>query len=110
MPDPCGRLTIGELQRRIVEVCRIVYVGKESNRIEEVDDGVLHDEAEYLNIYQDPRRDPWISETPPALKQISTARLTKALGIARRTAKRWKRGEDRPRSRERSKLNELLDG
>ncbi|HEY6202487.1 MAG TPA: hypothetical protein VI056_05540 [Candidatus Limnocylindria bacterium] len=77
---------------------RIVYAGKESNRLDEVDAGVLHDEAEYLNVYKEPRRDPWVIETLPVLKRISTGDLIRALKVGRSTAKRWKAGQARPRS------------
>jgi hypothetical protein len=109
-PDgqPCGRLTVGELRRRIVEVGRIVYVGKESNRIEEIDAGVLHDEAEYLNVYQDPRRDPWITEVRPALQRISTGELQRSLKIGRSTAKRWKAGQARPRGKTLESVHRLV--
>lgn len=104
----CGRLTIGELQRRTIEVGRIVYVGKESNRIEEVDAGVLHDEAEYLNVYPDPRRDPWLTEVLPTLRRVPTAELMKTLAVGRSTAKRWKAGKARPRPRDAAKVHALL--
>jgi hypothetical protein len=99
-PDgsPCGPLTTGELQRRMIHVGRIVYVGKESNRLEEVDAGVLHDEAEFLNVYKDPRRDPWITELMPKLQEIPTAKLMQAVKVGRSTAKRWKAGQARPRA------------
>jgi hypothetical protein len=108
-PDggPCGRLTIGELRRRSIDVGAIVYVGKESNRLEEADAGVLHDEAEYLSVYEDPRRDPWIREVVPALRQIATADLMGVLNVSRSTVKRWKAGQARPRGALRETVRQL---
>jgi hypothetical protein len=98
-PDggPCGRLTVGELGRLRVEAGRIVYVGKESNRLEEVEAGVLHDEPEFLNMYHDPRRDSWVKEVLPLLRGLPTAQLVRELGVSRSTVKRWKAGQSRPR-------------
>jgi hypothetical protein len=82
----------------------IVYVGKESNRIEEAQAGVLHDEPEFPNVYKDPRRDPWHTDVVPALRTMGTAELQKRFGITRSTAKRWKRGESQPNA---TRINEV---
>src|SRR6202022_2512019 len=39
---PCGKQTVGLLQRRHVRIDQIKYVGKESNNLEEVDAGLMH--------------------------------------------------------------------
>ena len=72
-------------------------VGRESNRLEEVAAGVLRDEPEYLSVYHDPQRDPWLREIVLALAAMPTKDLMRELGVGRSTVKRWKRGEDRPR-------------
>src|SRR5437660_5582291 len=38
---PCGKQTIGLLQRRHVRVEQIKYIGKESNRLEDVESGMI---------------------------------------------------------------------
>lgn len=38
--DPCGKQTVGLLQRRHVTIDHIRYIGKESNRLEDVDAGM----------------------------------------------------------------------
>ncbi len=37
----------------------IVYIGKESNRLEDVQAGIVHGVDEVLTEYPDPRHDPW---------------------------------------------------
>ena len=39
---PSGKQTIGLLRRRHVRVERIIYIGRESNRLEEIEAGILH--------------------------------------------------------------------
>jgi len=53
----CGKQTIGLLYRRHIEIDRVVYIGKESNRLEDVESGMIQDEDEVYTEYPDPRRD-----------------------------------------------------
>jgi hypothetical protein len=39
---PSGRQTIGLLQRRHIRVGQIIYIGKESNKLEEIELGIVH--------------------------------------------------------------------
>jgi hypothetical protein len=93
----CGPETRGLLQRRHVGVHRIRYVGKESNQIEEVDAGIVHDLDEVSLEYRDPRRDPWWTDGLPRLRQMSTAVVARELSVAPSTVKRWKSGRHMPR-------------
>lgn len=40
--QPSGRQTIGLLRRRNIRVEKIIYIGKESNRLEEIESGIVH--------------------------------------------------------------------
>jgi hypothetical protein len=40
--DPCGKQTIGLLQRRHIQIDQIKPIGKESNNLEEVESGLEH--------------------------------------------------------------------
>ncbi len=57
-PDgqPCDRATVGLLRRRPVTGITIDYVGKESNRLEDVQAGVVHDPKDVLTVIPNPRR------------------------------------------------------
>jgi hypothetical protein len=55
--EPCGRHTVGLLQRRPVEVLWVRAIGKESNRLEEVDAGIEHEWDEVRNVYPNPQQD-----------------------------------------------------
>lgn len=39
---PCGKRTVGLLQRRPVTLGELVHIGKETNRLEEVEQGLVH--------------------------------------------------------------------
>ncbi len=57
-PDalPCGKRTIGLLQRRPVILGELVYIGKETNRLEEVEQGLVHDWDEVQLVFREPPR------------------------------------------------------
>lgn len=42
MENPAAKQTFGLLRRRHVQVERIIYIGKESNRLKEIEAGVIH--------------------------------------------------------------------
>jgi hypothetical protein len=48
--NACGKQTIGLLQRRHIAVDRVIYIGKESNRLEDAEAGMIHDDGE---VYTD---------------------------------------------------------
>ena len=52
--EACGPGTVGDLQRRAVHVGRIRYIGKESNQLEDVETGLVHDPDEVSTEYVDP--------------------------------------------------------
>ena len=77
---PCApKQTIGLLQRRHVSVGQITYIGRESNQLEEVDAGTVHDAAGVYTEYVDPRREAWF-------------RSANALSL-----NEWERGSGKPR-------------
>ena len=53
---PSGKPTVGLLRRRHVRVERIVYIGRESNRLEEIEAGVIHSPESVYTEYPDPPR------------------------------------------------------
>lgn len=52
---PCGRLTIGLLRRRPVVLGELVHIGKETNRLEEVEQGLVHDWDEVQLVFREPQ-------------------------------------------------------
>ena len=56
---PCSKQSIGLLGRRHVAIDSIIYIGKESNRLEEVKEQSLLDPDAVYTEYPDPRRNEW---------------------------------------------------
>ena len=101
---PCDRATVGLLYRREVHVGSIVYVGKESNRLEEVEQGVVHDWQDVQDVYTDPRHDDWVTLVVPVLKLVKADVLALATGLSSRTIKSLRNGKSRPHRKHRQTL------
>jgi hypothetical protein len=107
---PCGKQTIGLLQRRHVQIDYIKYIGKESNSLEEVESGLIHSEKNVYTEYTDPRRDEWTTKILPALKRVPLSVLVKACSafLRRRAIIDLRAGRSRPHRKNRELLFEIL--
>ena len=70
---PSGKQSVGLLCRRHVRVERVIYIGRESNRLEEIEAGVLHSPESVYTEYPDPRRGEWQTKVLPLLRKILIA-------------------------------------
>lgn len=91
----CSRQTVGLLARRLVAVEAITYVGKESNRLEEVEEQSLTDASDVYTAYPDPRRDDWATKILPNLKAMPMRELTELSGMSRAALKAIRAGRRR---------------
>jgi hypothetical protein len=93
-PDgtPCSRQTVGLLQRRPVVATRVAYIGKESNRLEEVEAGLVHTDDAVYNAYHERPDTTWEQDVLPALQSIPVSHLMQATGLARSTIKAIRNG------------------
>jgi len=107
-PDgaPCGQWTVGLLGRRQVRSLRALttHVGKESNKLEEVEAGIEHDPEEVWTEYADPRRDPWMEVVLPILLEMRLVDVAAAAGISQRAARAIRNGRARPHDEHRRRL------
>jgi len=78
---PSGKQTFGLLRRRHVRVERIVYLGRESNRLEEIEAAVIHLLESVYTQYPDSKRDEWETRILLLLKKIPVKTLMKVSGI-----------------------------
>ena len=62
---PCDRQSIGLLGRRHVRIEKLHFIGKESNKLEEVEEQSVSDSAHVYTEYPDPRRDEWMTTLLP---------------------------------------------
>jgi hypothetical protein len=104
----CGKQTVGLLRRRHVGIDRIVYIGKESNRLEEVESGMVQDEDSVYTEYPDPRRDEWATVMLPDLKRRRLVDLVHGTGLSRRTLIELRAGRSRPHPRNQRALKAAL--
>jgi len=51
---PCGRQAVGLLLRRHIRIRYVVHIGKEANKLEQVEAGIVSDQDEVYNVYEDP--------------------------------------------------------
>jgi hypothetical protein len=78
--NPCGKQTIGLLQRRHIKIDLIKCIGKESNSLQSVDEGMVQSEQNVYTEYADPRRSEWITKIQPALRKAPLRAVVNACG------------------------------
>lgn len=92
----CDRQTVGLLQRRHIRVDQVRYIGKESNRLEEVNAGLVHSGEEIYTEYVDSSRDEWQTHILPVLKRMPLQKLIGESGLSRRALLDIRAGRSRP--------------
>ena len=97
--NPCGRTTVGYLRRRHIRVGPLTYIGKESNRLDDVEHGLIHDLAEVRAHYSDPATDPWVTDVLPVLHRIPAERLARTVRCTARTVKSLRNRHTKPSRR-----------
>ena len=90
-----------------MEVIRPVYVGKESNHLEEVEHLLIEDEDEVMNEYFDPRNDPFVRFVVPVLRTMTLSQLVAKSGLNLSTIKRIRAGKQRPHALNQKVLTQL---
>jgi hypothetical protein len=110
---PCDKQTVGLLQRRHVAIdLPPRLIGKESNKLEEVEEGSVPDAGDVYTEYPDRRRESgdW-DEVVAKLQAMTKSRLIefeKETGISLTTLKAWRRGRI-PHAKNRKKLQWLFN-
>jgi hypothetical protein len=92
----CTRSTRGLLHRRRVRAGRIDLIGKESNKLEDVQRGAVHDWEDVQTVISDPSYDQWEHVIRPKLTTLSTADVAILAGVGIRAARNLKSGRARP--------------
>jgi len=108
--NPCGKQTIGLLRRRHIRIDQIKCIGKESNSLENVEEGMVHSEQNVYTEYIDPKRSEWIIKIQPALKKAKLSVLVKECGksLSRRELIELRAGRSRPHRKTRELLESIL--
>jgi hypothetical protein len=103
--SPSERGAHGVLRRRWVTPTIEVYIGKETNKLEEAEGGLIHNLSKILDVYADFRRGPWERLVRPVLKDIPARWLEERTGLSRRTIQRLRNGHATPHARHRDALS-----
>lgn len=105
---PAGPETEGQLARRHVEPVYIFRLGKETNRIEEVEQGHIRTWEEVQEVYEHPRRTAWEVLYLPLLGTLPLRQLEAEVGIAESLLHRYRKGTVRPTPRQMKRIIECL--
>ena len=105
---PSGKQSVGLLRRRHVRVEQIIYIGKESNRLEEIEAGLIHSPESVYTEYPDPRRDEWETRILPILQKFPIEILKRFSGKSPSMLRRTIAGRSRPRRKNREQLKSIL--
>jgi hypothetical protein len=90
--EACDLGTRGLLQRRPVTATRKIYIGKESNKLDERDKRLLHNLDEAFTEYPDPHRDPFTTLVLPVLRDLPASTIAKQVGLGSTTVKKIRAG------------------
>jgi hypothetical protein len=72
-----------------------MYVGKETNRLEDVENGLVHDWSEVYSVYKNPAHEEWRAVLPQ-FKKIPSRTLAAVAGISTRAIKAIRNGHSVP--------------
>jgi len=110
--NPCERQTIGLLERRHIKIDQIKCIGKESNSLDNVDEGSVHSEETVYTEYADPTRNEWTTKIQPALKKAPLSALVKECGksLSRRELIELRAGRSKPHRKTQDLLVSILKG
>ncbi len=104
--NPCGKQTVGLLQRRRVRIDQIKYIGKESNGLEDVESGMIHSDQNVYTEYPNPKE--WRTKIIPALKKISLRVIAKESGLSRMMLINARTGRTRPHRKNQELLASII--
>jgi hypothetical protein len=91
---PCRKQSVGVLGRRHIAIDGFVFIGKESNKLEAVEEGGVPSESDIYTVFIDPRRrrEAWIKNIVPRLKAMKLSQLEQMTGLSRATLKAARKG------------------
>ncbi|MGA8534268.1 MAG: hypothetical protein WB615_09200 [Candidatus Tumulicola sp.] len=92
---PCSKQSRGLLSRRHVLIDGLDYIGKESNRFEEVAEQSA-DPATAYTEYVDPRRDEWATKILPKIKAMPLREACTGTGSSRAQMQRYRNKSAKP--------------
>jgi hypothetical protein len=101
---PCSRATRGILHLRNICAAYVRYTGKESNLLEDIEMGLVHDWDAAREVYDDPGQDGWRCLVVPTLRDMNRGDLSQLSGLCAREVRRICNGKAIPFPDVREKL------
>jgi hypothetical protein len=92
--------TKGLLSRRHVTPVYVYYVGKETNKLEEVEQGQVRDLGDVQEMFESPKRSAWDAVYRPQLAKANLRELAEESGISERLLRKYRAGTTRPTARQ----------
>ncbi len=84
------------------------YIGKESNRQEDVEAGLVGELGDVVATYEDTSREAWLKVWLPEVKKMSREEIAKATGMSRTQTTEMLAGRGVPRRKNRSAILKAL--
>jgi hypothetical protein len=81
---PCRKQSVGLLGRRHIAIDGFTFIGKESNKLEAVEEGGAPSESDVYTKFNDPQRDEWATKWLPILKAMPMPELIERSGLSER--------------------------
>ncbi len=104
----CSKQTTGPLHRRHIQAESLTYIGKESNKLEDVQSALIHSAQEVYTIYHDPRRDEWQTKILPALKKAPLTVFVRMSCLSRRAIMDLRAERSRPHPKNQEHIEAVL--
>lgn len=81
----CGLRTVGQLRRRVLREMYVTHVGKEANKLEEVEGGIERNPEVLYTEYRNPTKHGWMTVILPLLKTSNLGDIEAKSGMSKRT-------------------------
>lgn len=104
----CSRRTVGLLSRRKVRETYVTHVGKEANKLEEVQAGFEQDPDVIYTEYHRPQVDRWTAEIVPQLQTSNLQELAAETGLTTRQLQTLAKGVARPHPQNQERIERWL--
>lgn len=105
----CAKQTIGLLSRRRVNIASVAHIGKESNRLEDVETGMISTLDAVITEYTDPNRNESSKVLEAILVLHSLRQISAATGICRSTLQRLRNSGTSPQVKTVKLLQEFAE-
>lgn len=83
------------------------FIGNESNKLEEVEEGSVPDVGDVFTEYPDPRRDEWATKILPILRRAPVSTIMRDTRMSRRPIQRIRSGSSKPTVRHKLLLEDF---